>query len=506
MTIGQGEALIIDITGAEDQFSNTFTGWVDVDFTTSALSGVAEDVTIPVELDGNGEALGVELLEAADTVISAQTEELTAESWNAVDTFNVTITQVPDNLVAHDASADQGEALTVDFSNFEDMVGDNMADGDYYIEVCDTLTGNEFTVPDVTFDDGEASPEVLDGAATADISADTYDDVEFSITVDGVTVSDTADITINQVVSAGNSSASADPTTLPADGTSISTLTIEVEDLAGEPIEGLEEGDFDISDTGDADVKDFEDLGNGEYTFDITNTTAETITLTIEVDNVELDDNPEIEFTPYIQSIETTEAGANAFIGDETEDGHVVVVANVIGEAGHEIQVEFKAEGNNTPLSVDVDVDEKYITVNLETDVDGNAVSTSQEVADAINADDDASVLVTAYRGGNGEGIAVAGGPYTLHDGENAVLTITWSEDVSGGDDEDDFTFTQNGEWVNPSEASTTDNITTLTFNGVEMDPISDDELRIAAGAVNVNGIINLEEIWEYNTDAWQIQ
>lgn len=309
--IAQGEALEIDITSALANNGHPFTGTVDVDIDTDLLDEVDDPVTLyDVSIVG-GEALGLEVLEETGTVIPAQTKELTAESRDATDTFEVeitqvfdefsvnvpdevpqgekftvtiddavdkvgdtyalgtetvtititdendvevyndtkdvdlstllqsfdldgtyfdvfdtatqsagdytatvtineataivsaedtgTITQVPDNLGAADAEADQGDPLYVDFFDFQDRAGDDMEDSEYDIVVSDDLTGAEFTVSDVAFTDGEASDvEVLDGDGTAGISADTYT-VIFSITVGGETVSDTAEITINQV-------------------------------------------------------------------------------------------------------------------------------------------------------------------------------------------------------------------------------------------------------------------------------------------------------------------
>ena len=95
-------------------------------------------------------------------------------------------------------------------------------------------------------------------------------------------------------------------------------------------------------------------------------------------------------------------------------NGQFTVTARTPGDSGNEIAVEFVIEGNNTPLSLQVNG--KDIQINLATDGSGNAVSTANEVIAAINADDQDLVTASLPAGSDGTdnssitGLALQGG------------------------------------------------------------------------------------------------
>src|SRR5690606_5310660 len=74
-------------------------------------------------------------------------------------------------------------------------------------------------------------------------------------------------------------------------------LTITVNDADGEPITGLLEGAFEFGGLSAASVDDFTEVGGGVYTFAVTNTTAEVVTISVEVSGVALGSFPAITFT-----------------------------------------------------------------------------------------------------------------------------------------------------------------------------------------------------------------
>jgi len=76
------------------------------------------------------------------------------------------------------------------------------------------------------------------------------------------------------------------------------------------------------------------------------------------------------------------------------------------GPDGNEITVAFVDPGAGDN-ALDVTVSDTDIIVSLETD-DGELVSTALEVAAAVNADDDAKLLVTAMAAGNGSTVVEA--------------------------------------------------------------------------------------------------
>ncbi len=122
-------------------------------------------------------------------------------------------------------------------------------------------------------------------------------------------------------------------------------------------------------------------------------------------------------------------------VGPET-DGDVFYEAVTAGTAGNSITIAHVVAGDNTPLTVDVSG--SAITVNLATDDDGAPTSTSEDVADAVNADDDANNLVVATAFGDDpvepDDLAAAIAATNLEDGAAAVpsATITITPDVAG--------------------------------------------------------------------------
>jgi len=123
--------------------------------------------------------------------------------------------------------------------------------------------------------------------------------VTVTITVLGVTLDDRPTLEFRAgPVSAGVSSVSASPSTgVIADESDASTVTIEVRDANGNPIGGLDDGDFSIDLSGDGEEGSVSETDiPGTYAFSVTNSTAETVEVRVEVDDVTLDDRPTIEF------------------------------------------------------------------------------------------------------------------------------------------------------------------------------------------------------------------
>jgi len=100
----------------------------------------------------------------------------------------------------------------------------------------------------------------------------------------------------NVTVDGSESSAWAVPSIVSADGVQKSLLTITVISDLDNGVKGLTREDFVVTGLKNAALSNFQDLGNGNYSFDITNQSAELITLIIEVKGFELIDQPEILF------------------------------------------------------------------------------------------------------------------------------------------------------------------------------------------------------------------
>lgn len=124
--------------------------------------------------------------------------------------------------------------------------------------------------------------------------------------------------------------------------------------------------------------------------------------------------------TPMVASTLTT-----AFTGTNNDILFMAVIPGAVGDA---ITITFvDPPGNNVPLSVDV-VDDA-ITVTLATDGSSTITSTAAQVIALIEADDDASALVTAANApandGTGVVTALSSTPLADGSGTNSITTTT---------------------------------------------------------------------------------
>ncbi|MCC5941915.1 MAG: T9SS type A sorting domain-containing protein, partial [Balneolaceae bacterium] len=126
--------------------------------------------------------------------------------------------------------------------------------------------------------------------------------VTVTVTVDGTELNDTPQIEFREeepddpVVDASSSSVEA---TSPhdADGSDASTVTINLVDESGDAMENVSSGSFSISLSGSAELaSDLSNEGNGEYEVQVTNNTAETVTVTVTVQGIELEETAQIVF------------------------------------------------------------------------------------------------------------------------------------------------------------------------------------------------------------------
>src|SRR5690606_4185610 len=87
-----------------------------------------------------------------------------------------------------------------------------------------------------------------------------------------------------------NSSVVAAPLSVRADGLDASTLTVTVKDVNGDAITDLAEDDFIFDGESNASIGGFDDTGaaSGVYTFRVTNTVPESVTISVIVDGINL--------------------------------------------------------------------------------------------------------------------------------------------------------------------------------------------------------------------------
>ena len=184
-------------------------------------------------------------------------------------------------------------------------------------------------------------------------------------------------------VSASASSVTVSSATATADGSDASTLTIELRDAQNNPISGLSDGDFTLSGLGDASVTTISEPSTGTYKADLTNTTAETVTVTVEVDGTTLNDTPTVDFVPgspaavSIGTISSPQTAGQQFdVPLTVEDANGNEVSSFSGDLNLTL-----AKGTSiTPSTVTLESSSRSVSVTLT-----DAVSSEQITAEAVS-------------------------------------------------------------------------------------------------------------------------
>ncbi len=170
------------------------------------------------------------------------------------------------------------------------------------------LRDSQFTI---TFTDADGDP--VEGASRTDIEADegtpgtyTFDvtstvaaEVTVTVAVHDVELDDTPILTfVVGPPDAGETQVTASPTTVVADGVTASTVTVTLVDAGGASIVDVASGDFGVELAPDttATVSPVTEGDPGVYTFTVTNSVPEDVTVTVTADRVTLDDVPTITF------------------------------------------------------------------------------------------------------------------------------------------------------------------------------------------------------------------
>lgn len=115
-------------------------------------------------------------------------------------------------------------------------------------------------------------------------------------------------------------------------------------------------------------------------------------------------------------------AKAALVCGTAGETSAVKLEAVAAGDAGELISITI-VDPASASAELGVTVSDKDITVNLKTNAESAEVSTAKEVADAINADAAAKLLVVASYYGDGSGVVGAKAKTTLANGGDSAAT-----------------------------------------------------------------------------------
>ena len=287
-----GDNIIINQDGGASISSVTDNN--DGTYTATITSIVAESITVSGTLNGSAIAATAPVTFTVGPANATQTE----------------ISLSPEAVVANGASS---STITV---QAKDAFGNNLITGGLTIAV--TENGSA-TISAVT-DNG-------DGTYTATITDSVEETITVSGTQNGTGITNTATVIFNSAAAyLNNSTLSVSPSTLIANGITSSAITLQVKDSF----------DVDIT-SGGLDVVFFQngaglisgvtDNGDGTYTATITNTSAETVTISSTIESMVIADTETVTFIPGAVSVD--ESSISISPASITADGLTTAIITV---------------------------------------------------------------------------------------------------------------------------------------------------------------------------------
>ncbi|MEX2457196.1 MAG: YDG domain-containing protein [Balneolaceae bacterium] len=314
VTINQGDALLATIENITDLAGDPFSGTADIVISAlDDLDGYSDgNKTFTGETITNGEVT-LEVLSGTETaeLASQSNVTLTGSIGQASGDFDVTVSAV---ISASSSSVEVNPASVL--ANGESYSVVTITVNDVSSNAVSRLSETDF---DLSFETGETSSaefgnfnesgggsDSANGIYTFRATNESVETGNVTVSVypagDNIALDDEPQIEFAEpVVDTGNSSISANPTELTANGTDASTLTLTVADADGVGIDGFSFGDFTFTGLSDAELDEnsFESTEiRGEYTVELTNTTAEDVTISAEVGGENIGNTDEITFTP----------------------------------------------------------------------------------------------------------------------------------------------------------------------------------------------------------------
>ncbi|PWN07788.1 Ig-like domain-containing protein [Rhodohalobacter mucosus] len=251
-----------------------------------------------------------------------------------------------------------------------------------------TTTAGTITPASATFTAGVASLGVdVSGAGTG----------QTITAADGAVAgtSNTFDVNPGAVSASVSSVTATSPHT--ADGTDASTVTIDVQDANGNPISGFINTDFTV-DLGltAASPGTVSEIGtSGTYTVDVTNTTAESVSVTITANGVVLDDTPEIIFqTGAASAMSVTQQPTGSTAGAAISPAPAVTVTDGTNPvSGVTVTASLTGAslmaGSTTSAVTDVNGVASFANLVTETAGTGYRLTFDADAAGVVNVDSD---------------------------------------------------------------------------------------------------------------------
>ncbi|PWN07624.1 invasin domain 3-containing protein [Rhodohalobacter mucosus] len=186
------------------------------------------------------------------------------------------------------------------------------------------LAGNQFTISLTgSAGAGPVTETATAGIYTFEVTNSVAEQVTVTVTADGVQLNDTPSILFEAPAVIIDPAASTVAATSPhvADGADASVVTVTLVDTNGDPVTGLAGNQFTISLTGSAGAGPVTETATaGIYTFEVTNSVAEQVTVTVTADGAVLDDTPAILFEEPVLVIDSAASAVTA-TSPHTADG-----------------------------------------------------------------------------------------------------------------------------------------------------------------------------------------
>ncbi|MCA1800741.1 MAG: VCBS domain-containing protein, partial [Actinobacteria bacterium] len=360
----------------------------EVTFTATAELGAVSDLSVLLEPSETVAGLSlspapqVEVTDAAGNPIEGVDVSVAEQGGYLFDSGTLTVTSNSsgiaefDDLVIETAGTDYTLVFSTDASAVDDAISNSFditaaeADaGNTTASVPDGAAGEPTTITinvQDTFDnpvsgvagdlsvtvtgDNSASPSVSETGTTGEYTAiytpENAGTDDISIELLGTPIQGspfTSEVTVSDI-SASVSTVSATPSELVVGNGS--TITVELRDGSNNPIGGLNNADFSIDVSGDASAGSISESVSGTYEFNVNNTTAQQVTVTVTAQGVTLDDTPTITFVAGTASqITITSQPAETVAGEPVAGTPAILLRDSFNNPVPDIDVTISEQG-----------------------------------------------------------------------------------------------------------------------------------------------------------------
>ncbi|TQV86853.1 invasin domain 3-containing protein [Aliikangiella coralliicola] len=530
LTIG-GDTVVLSVTGSATLSAVTDNG--DGSYTATLTNTVAEAVTVsgtinaaaitdtavvtfvpgtadaaqttisaaPVIVTANGantatvtvqaiDASGNNLTSGGDSVVLAVTgsANLSSVTDNGDGTYTATLTDVIAEVVTVtgtiNASAITDNAIVTFIPGIADagqttisaapstVTADGVSTSVITVQAIDALGNNLATGGDTVLlaATGSASISLVtdngNGSYTATIVNSVAQMVVVTGTINGSAITDNASVNfVPGAADGGQSQITATPTTLIADGVSVSTITVQLRDAQGNNL--ATGGDTVVlAVTGSASLGVLSDNGNGTYSATLTNTVAEMVTITGTVNAAAISDNAMVTFTagPADATLTTINAAPTTVVADGSSISTITVQlidaqGNNLGSGGDTVTLAVTGSG---VLSTVIDNGDGTYSASLTNSiieivtvtgtVNGSAITDNAVVTFTSGSPDASQTTIDASPSNlTADGVSVSTVTVQVKDaqgndlssgGDTVVLTVSGSATLSAVTDNGDGTYT----------------------------------------------------------------